>query len=118
MTRSSNVIALVASALWVTGTAAYAATTQTSVVYACDGGTTATARYDTSSPQGGAVVAFGGNTLAFDSAPSGSGARYTTASGPHAIAPLEWWTKGRGATLSELATGPGSNRLIATCTAR
>ena len=92
-----------------------AATTQATVNYACDGGS-ASARYDTSSPSGGVVVTYGGNTLAFRSAPSGSGARYTTAAGPHAIAQLEWWNKGRNATLSELpAMSKAANRLITSC---
>ena len=76
-----------------------AATLQNSVSYACDAGTMATARYNMA-PATGAVVNFGGHTLAFRTAPSASGARYTTADGPHAITPLEWWTKGPGATLS------------------
>lgn len=91
------------------------ATTQTSVSYVCNAGSKATAQYDTTTAKGGAIVTFGGNTLAFDSASSGSGARYTTAVGPYAIAPLEWWTKGRDATLSELASHSRTSRLIATC---
>ncbi|MGI4879486.1 MAG: MliC family protein [Janthinobacterium lividum] len=114
MTRSKHVIALIVSSIFAVGSAG-AATTQTSVVYACDGGTGATAKYDTSSPGGGAIVAYGGHTLAFSSAMSGSGARYTTAAGAHAITPLEWWTKGRGARLSELGSGGIPNRTIATC---
>lgn len=113
MIKKHLAVALVATAFLAAGPGA-AATAQINVVYACDAGSTAYARYDTK-PQGGVSVTFGGNTLVFDIAPSGSGARYTTVAGPHAIAPLEWWTKGRDATLSELATHGGTNRLIATC---
>jgi membrane-bound inhibitor of C-type lysozyme len=87
---------------------------ETKVAYVCDTGSKAIAIYDVTTPQGGVVVVIGGNTLAFSSAPSGSGARYITSAAPHAITPLEWWNKGRDATLSELKDH-GGNRLIATC---
>ncbi len=112
MIRMSLSALFALASLAATGTAT--AATQTSVAYSCDAGSKASALYDTTTLQGGVVVVFGGNTLAFASAPSGSGARYLTAVGAHTITPLEWWTKGRDATLSEVATH-GGNRLIATC---
>jgi membrane-bound inhibitor of C-type lysozyme len=78
----------------------------------CDGGPVATARY-ISSPASVSVT-YDGHTLLLQSALSGSGARYTSSTGPHTISPLEWWTKGPRATLSELKSS-GNNRLVATC---
>lgn len=108
-----NKVTLLALASLATASAS-AATLQNSVPYTCDAGVKATARYNMA-PATGAVVSYGGHSFAFNTAPSGSGARYTTPVGPHAITPLEWWTKGPGATLSELGANGSPNRLIATC---
>jgi membrane-bound inhibitor of C-type lysozyme len=115
MIGSNLKLALATTTVW--ATVAAAATQQLNVTYVCDGGQQAVAVYEVRSSQGGAVVTFGGNTFSFKSAKSGSGVRYTTAGGIHDIAPLEWWTKGQGSTLSELTPTGDRKRLIATCLA-
>lgn len=72
-------------------------------IYRCDSGETIKVRYDNSdSAAPRATLQYKGRSFDMYSAMSASGARYATEQGLEPDKGLQWWSKGNGATLSEM----------------
>ncbi|MDI7861611.1 MliC family protein [Rhizobiaceae bacterium n13] len=91
------------------------------VTYGCDSGQTIVVRYDNSNAEKPtARLEYKDRTFKLYNVISGSGARYATEQGLAPDKGLQWWTKGDGATLSEMLmdhTAPEPT-LIETCRAK
>lgn len=74
-----------------------------SATYACDSGNIIQVRYDNTNPEApAATLEYKGKTFEMYQVRSGSGARYATEQGLGPDRGLQWWSKGDGATLSEM----------------
>ena len=91
------------------------------VTYQCESGQTIVARYDNTNPDAPtARLEYRNRTFEMYIVRSGSGARYATEQGLSPDKGLQWWTKGDGATLSEMLmdhTAPEPTE-IESCTAK
>lgn len=89
--------------------------------YECESGETIAARYDNTNPDAPtARLEYKGQTFEMHNVRAASGARYATEQGLAPDKGLQWWTKGDGATLSEMLmdhTAPEPTE-IETCTAK
>jgi membrane-bound inhibitor of C-type lysozyme len=71
--------------------------------YECESGQTIAARYDNTNPDAPtARLEYKGQTFEMYNVRAASGARYATEQGLSPDKGLQWWTKGDGATLSEM----------------
>ncbi len=88
--------------------------------YECESGQTIAARYDNTNPDAPtARLEYRNQTFEMYNVRAASGARYATEQGLSPDKGLQWWTKGDGATLSEMLldhTAPAPTE-IESCTA-
>lgn len=91
------------------------------MTYQCESGQTVVVRYDNTNPDAPTVrLEYNGQTFEMYNVRAASGARYATEQGLSPDKGLQWWTKGDGATLSEMLmdhTAPAPTE-IESCTAK